>query len=121
MSVMEKADSAQKRLKPTSVALATVKKFSEDKTTNLAAMVAFWGFFSIFPLFLVLVTILGWVLPASDKANVLTHLAQMFPLLDPTTIKGLTGSVWAVIVGGVTALWSGMGAVRTAQNAFNSV
>jgi YihY family inner membrane protein len=84
-------------------------------------MIAFWAFFSIFPLLMVLVTVLGWVLPASTKDSVLSHLAQMFPLLEPSTIRGLSGSVWALIVGGVTALWSGLGGVRTVQNAFNSV
>jgi YihY family inner membrane protein len=121
MKMMDRIDVGQKRFKPTSVAVATFKKFSEDKTTTLAATIAFWGFFSIFPLFLVLVTVLGWVLPASDKANVLKHVASMFPLLDTSTIKGLSGSLWALILGVVTALWSGMGAVRTVQNAFNSV
>src|ERR1700757_4688817 len=121
MKLMERIDESQKRYKPASVAVATFKKFSEDRTTTLAATIAFWGFFSIFPLFLVLVTVLGWVLPASDKANVLKHVAAMFPLLDPNTITGLTGAAWALIVGIGTALWSGMRAVRTVQNAFNSV
>lgn len=121
MGVLDKVDAAQKRLKPTSVAVATFKKFSEDQTTNLAAMMAFWAFFSIFPLFMVLVTVLGWVLPASDKDQVLTHVAQLFPLVNPSTIKGLTGAVWALALGLVTSLWSGMGAVRTVQTAFNSV
>ena len=70
---------------------------------------------------MVLVTVLGWVLPASDKNNVLGHVANMFPLLDPSSIKGLSGSWWALLVGGVTALWSGIGVVRTAQTAFDSV
>jgi membrane protein len=121
MSVMEKADRAQKQLKPAGVAVATFKKFSEDKSTNLAAMIAFWAFFSIFPLLMVLVTILSWVLPSSDKTNVLQHVASMFPLLDKNSISGLTGSWWPVLVGGLTALWSGLGVVRTVQTAFNSV
>jgi len=121
MSVLEKVDSVQKRIKPTSIGVATFKKFSEDQTTSLAAMIAFWAFFSIFPLFLVLVTVLGWVLSPSDKLTVLKHVADMFPLLDPTTIKGLTGSLWALLVGGLTALWSGLGVVKTTQKAFNSV
>src|SRR5205085_3904595 len=83
--------------------------------------IAFWAFFSIFPLFMVLITVLGWVLPASDKDNVLSHVAQMFPLLDPHQIKGLTGTWWALLVGGLTSLWSGLGGVRTVQTAFNSV
>ena len=121
MSVLKKVDAAQKATKPTGVAVATFKKFSEDQSTSLAAMIAFWAFFSIFPLLLVLVTVLGWVLPASTKDSVLTHIAQMFPLINPNSIKGLSGSVWALVLGGVTALWSGLGAVRTVQFAFNSV
>src|SRR5436305_12616339 len=104
MRVLDKADALQKRVKPTSVAVATFKKFQEDQTTSLAAMMAFWAFFSVFPLFMVLVTILGWVLPASDKANVLSHVAQLFPLVDPSTIKGLTGQVWALALGLITSL-----------------
>jgi YihY family inner membrane protein len=121
VSVLQRADAAQKRSKLTSVALATFKKFSEDNSTSLAAMIAFWAFFSIFPLLLVLVTVLGWVLPASDKDNVLGHVAQMFPLLDPQKVKGLTGSWWALVFGGATALWSGLGVVRTLQTAFDAV
>jgi uncharacterized BrkB/YihY/UPF0761 family membrane protein len=45
----------------------------------------------------------------------------MFPLLDPKTVSGLSGSWWALLLGLLTALWSGLGAVRTAQFAFNSV
>jgi YihY family inner membrane protein len=121
MSVLERADRLQKRSKPASVAVATAKKFSEDQSANLAAMIAFWGFFSIFPLFLVLVTLLALFLPASDKNSVLGHVAQLFPLLDPKSIRGLSGAWWTLVLGLVTALWSGLGAIRTAQFAFNSV
>ncbi len=121
MSILHKVDQAQKATKPTGVAVATFKKFSEDQTTSMAAMIAFWAFFSVFPLFLVLVTVLGWVLPASDKNNVLGHIANLFPLLDPRSIKGLSGSWWALVLGLVTALWSGIGVVRATQSAFNSV
>src|ERR1700724_149686 len=63
-------DRSQKGSRPAAVAVATFKKFSEDKSTRLASMIAFWGFFSIFPLLLVLVTLLGWFLPGSDRASV---------------------------------------------------
>ena len=41
---------------------AVVKKFGDDQAGNLAALVAYYGFFSLFPLMLVLVTVLGIVL-----------------------------------------------------------
>jgi YihY family inner membrane protein len=120
-SLLQKLDRAQKSSAPLSVAVATVKKFSEDQSANLAAMIAFWAFFSVFPLFLVLVTLLAIFLPASDKNSVLGHVAEMFPLLDPKTVNGLSGAWWTIVLGLATALWSGSGVVRTAQFAFNSV
>ena len=119
--VLQKLDRAQKRSTTLSVAIATFKKFSEDQSANFAAMIAFWAFFSVFPLFLVLVTLLAIFLPASDKDSVLGHVAQLFPLLDPRTVSGLSGAWWTIVLGLATALWSGSGVVRTAQFAFNSV
>jgi membrane protein len=121
MSIAEKADRAQREHKPAAVAVATFKKFSEDRSSNLAAMIAFWGIFSIFPLFLVMVTVLAWILPAGDKHAVLGHVAKMLPLLDPSSVSALSGSVWVFVLGLATALWSGIGVVRTAQFAFDSV
>jgi YihY family inner membrane protein len=119
--VLQRLDRAQKRSTTLSVAVATFKKFSDDKSANFAAMIAFWAFFSVFPLLLVLVTLLAIFLPASDKDSVLTHVAQLFPLLDPKTVSGLSGAWWTIVLGLATALWSGSGVVRTAQFAFNSV
>ena len=121
MRMAEKIDRMQRESKPAGVAVATFKKFSEDRSTNLGAMIAFWGIFSIFPLFMVLVTCMAWFLPASDKQSVLGQVAKMLPLLDPSSVSGLTGSWWVFVLGLVTALWSGTGVVRTVQFAFDSV
>lgn len=121
MGIKEKVDRAQQQSKAAGVAVATFKKFSEDRSSNLASMIAFWGIFSIFPLFLVLVTVLAWVLPASDRQSVFGDVAKMLPLLDPSSVSALNGSVLAVVLGSLTALWSGLGVVRTAQFAFDSV
>lgn len=121
MRLFDQLDHAQQRSKPLSVTLATFKKFSEDQSAGLASMIAFWAFFSVFPLLLVAVTVLDLVLSASDKASVLTRVADMFPLLDKKSIHGLTGSWWPLLVGSFTALWSGISVIGTMQNAFNSV
>jgi YihY family inner membrane protein len=120
MSVLNRVDEVQKHHRRTSIAVATFKKFSDDKSSNLATMIAFWAFFGIFPLLLVLVTLLGWILSGSDKASVLGHIADLFPLLDPKTVTGLNGSWWAIVLGLLTALWSGLGVVRTVQFAFDT-
>ncbi len=118
---LDTLDRYQQEHRKTGIALATVKKFTEDQATSLASQIAFWAIFSIFPLFLVFVTLLGYFLPADTKANVLGHVSDMFPLLGTSSMKSLSGSWWTLIVGGATALWSGSGVVRTVQQAFNSV
>ena len=120
-SVLDRLDAKQRNSRPAGVAVATIKKFQEDRSTRFASMIAFWAFFSIFPLFLLLVSLLGFFLPAAMKNNVLHHVAAMFPLLDPSTVGHLSGSWWTAIVGGATALWGGTAVVRSTQFAFNSV
>lgn len=121
MPFKQKLDDAQRRSTPVAVAVGTFKKFSEDRSSNLAAMIAFWGFFSIFPLFIALVTLLAFFLSEGDRSTVLGHVAKMLPLIDPSTVSGLSGSWWVLILGLATALWSGTAVVRTLQFAFDSV
>ena len=118
---IERLDDVQQRREKLGIAFATVKKYGEDGSSNLASMIAFWAFFSIFPLFLALVTILGYVLPSGTRTKVLTHVASFFPLLDVSTLHALSGAWWPVVVGLLSALWSGLAVVKTTQVAFNSV
>ena len=121
MALKERIDRAQQRRPKLAVTIATIKKFGEDRSSNLASMIAFWAFFSIFPLFLVGVTVLGFVLHGHEHDVVLRDVAQLVPLLDLSKVSGLSGSWWALIFGGATAAWSGLAVVKTTQVAFNSV
>jgi len=118
---LDRADAVQQEYKTLSVPVAVARKFVEDRSTNLASMIAFWAFFSIFPLFLVLITLLGFFVPDDLKNDVLGHVGSMLPLLDPSTMQGFGGSWWALILGLATALWSGIAVVRVTQTAFNAV
>jgi hypothetical protein len=44
-----------------------VKKYGDDQAGNLAALIAFYGFFSLFPLLLVFVSILGLLLQGNPQ------------------------------------------------------
>ncbi len=120
-AVKARVDQAQRTRRPLAVAIATVKKFGEDSTANLAAAIAFWAFFSLFPLLLASVTLLSFVLPEEDRTRVLTEVSEYIPLLDVSGIQGISGSWFALIVGLGTALWSGMAVVKVTQVAFNTV
>jgi membrane protein len=119
---LERFDRWQQSRRWVALPVAVGKKYSEDRSANLASMIAFWAFFSIFPLLLAFVTVLAYVLPdPATKANVLKHVATFFPLLHPDTIKSLSGSWWTLLLGLATSLWSGLGVVKTVETAFDSV
>ena len=105
---------------------AVVKKFGDDQAGYLAALIAYYGFFSIFPLLLVLVSVLGIVL-ANDpelRQRVIDSVLAQFPIVGPTIgseIEAITGNVAALVIGILTALWAGLGVVQAGQNAMNQI
>jgi membrane protein len=103
---------------------AVVKKFGDDQAGQLAALIAYYAFVSIFPLLLVFVTILGFVLQGhpSDQEKIVHGTLGQFPILsDSLKLHALTGSGVALAIGIVGTLLAGMGVTSAAQNAFNSI
>jgi YihY family inner membrane protein len=122
-SVLDRLDRLQRERAWAAFSFAVVKKFSEDSAGNLAALVAYYAIFSIFPLLLLFVTILGFVLQGDPhlQHKVMDSALKQFPLVGSTKFEPLRGSVPGLIVGAALALWSGLGVAKTAQTAFNSV
>jgi hypothetical protein len=64
-------DAFQQARRPWGFIFGVIKKFGDDSAGSLAALVAYYGFVSLFPLLLVLITILGLVVtPGTEKAVV---------------------------------------------------
>ncbi|MGH8933622.1 MAG: YihY/virulence factor BrkB family protein [Egibacteraceae bacterium] len=106
--------------------LAVAKKFGEDQAGNLAALVAYYGFFALLPLLLALVTVLGFVLsgnPQMQERIVDSALAN-FPVIGDQlrdNVGSLEGSGVALAIGLGGLVWAGLGAVQAMQNAMNGV
>jgi membrane protein len=104
--------------------VAVIKKFSDDQGGSLAALVAYYSFFSLFPLLLVFVTVLGFVLqgdPGAQKSVENSVLGQ-FPIIgEKITPHGLEGKTAALVIGLLTSLWAGLGVTQAAQNALDTV
>src|SRR3954467_13444341 len=103
---------------------AVFKKFGEDQAGNLAALVAYYAIFSVFPLLLAFATILGFVLHGRPgRQQTIEHSAfSQLPLVsDKNQPAPLTCNVAALVVGISLALWSGLGVAKSAQTAFNTV
>lgn len=106
------------------VPLAVVRKFGNDQAGSLAALVAYYAFFSLFPLLLVFVTVLGFVLQGDVSAqnSIKSSVLAQFPIVgQKISVGSLHGSVIALIIGLVTSTLAGLGVTQAAQNAFNQV
>jgi YihY family inner membrane protein len=121
---VKRFDRVQQRHRALAIPLAVVRKFGNDQGGNLAALVAYYAFFSLFPLLLVFVTILGYVLQGhpSDLRSVEDSVKANFPALGKyLQFTSLHGHLLPLIIGIVTSLWSGLGVTGAAQNAFDRV
>jgi membrane protein len=106
--------------------IAVAKKYGDDQAGYLAALIAYYGFFSVFPLFLVFVSVLGIVLANNPelRQRIIDSALAQFPIVGPTIVEeidAITGNTVALVVGLGTTLWAGLGVVQTAQNAMNHV
>jgi len=100
---------------------AVMKKFGEDSSGNLAVLITYYAFFSIFPLLLALASVLGYVLKGHpDWAHRISgSAASQFPLIKGPLPK--QGSVVIVVIGTVLAIYSGLAVAKAAEHAWDVV
>src|ERR1700742_241938 len=84
-ALLTKLDAAQQERPWLAVPAATIRKFSDDEASSLAAVIAFYAFSSVFPLLLVFVTVLGYVLAGDPSAlhSVKDSVLARFPVIGP--------------------------------------
>src|SRR2546428_3654523 len=106
---------------------AVAKKFGDDQAGNLAALVAYYGFFSLFPLLLVLAAGLGIVLRGDPQLQrrILDSALGQFPLIGvqlrhDVAALGMAARV-PMGIGIVGTLRAGMGVLEAMQNALDTV
>ncbi len=122
--LLDRVDAVQRRSKVLGFVFAVIKKFGDDGAGRLAALVAYYGFFSIFPLTMALSAILGLVLERNEtwRVKVQDTLSGQVPFIGDKLSQGtLTGSGLALVVGLAVALWAGLSAIDAVQNGLNNV
>ncbi|HWC37114.1 MAG TPA: YihY/virulence factor BrkB family protein [Acidimicrobiales bacterium] len=125
--VMHRVDFAQQRTPFIAFPYAVMKKFGDDQAGMLAALIAYYGFLSLFPLLLVLFTVLGLV--AGNDPSIqhkVTHSALAeFPIIGNqlgSNIHSLNKSgPFALIVGLAGLLWGAQGVSQAGQYAMAEV
>src|SRR5438067_10447269 len=105
-------DRLQQRKRGVRFVAAVIKKFTDDQAGQLAALISYYAFVSIFPLLLVMVTVLGFVLQGnpSEQQRILNGTLGQFPILrDQLKLHSLKGSTIGLVVGVVFSLLAGVG------------
>jgi inner membrane protein YhjD len=122
---LQAIDRFQQRQEGIGFLAAVIKKFGDDRAGSLAGLIAYYGFFAIFPLLLVFVTVLGFVLQGDphEQQKIVHSTLSQFPIVG-SQLNGtasLKGSTTALLIGIAGSLWAGLGITNAAQNAFNQV
>jgi len=121
---LRRLDAIQQRSRWLALPAAVLKNFSENHGSQMAGLIAYYAFFSLFPLLLVLVTILGLVLHGDPdlQGKIIDSSLASFPVIGPQIhhhIHSLNGGVVPLVLGALAALWAGLAvtnATRTAQD-----
>ncbi|HTL85812.1 MAG TPA: YihY/virulence factor BrkB family protein [Acidimicrobiia bacterium] len=120
---VSRIDQFQQRHRPFGFVFGVIKKFGDDQGGNLAALITYYGFLSLFPLLLVLVTVLGFVFHSHQDQIVKSALAD-FPIIGDQIkqqVKAPQGNGIGLALGVLAALWGGLGIANAAQDAMNRV
>ena len=126
--LLQAVDDFQQRHRWLAFPVAVVKKYGEDQAGQRAALLAYYGFFSLFPLLLVAVTVLGFMLHGDSglSRRIVDSAVGQFPVIgddigQSVSRSRLRGSGVALAVGVVFALWGGLGVAEAAQAAMNGI
>ena len=125
-SLLRKLDALQRGRPWLAFPFAVFKKFSDDGGGRLAALIAYYGFFSLFPLLLALTTLLEFFIQGNEKLQdrIIESALARFPVVGPqisSDIQAIKGNGLVLVLGLGAALWAGLGVVQTAQHAMNVI
>lgn len=124
MSFSDRLDGFQRRHPAAGFPLAVLYKYTDDSGGYLAALITYYAFVSLFPLLLLLSTVLGFVVAgdAGLQQRVLHSALSQFPVVgdqlgDP---KHIGGGAVGVVVGILGSLYGGLGVGQATQYAMNT-
>jgi YihY family inner membrane protein len=120
------ADEFQQRWPVLAFPVAVWKKFNDDQAGNLAALIAYFGFAALFPLLLLLVTVLNIVLKnnPSLRATLLDSALAQYPVIGQqikNSLGTIPGTGVPLVIGGVFLLLGARGVAGAMQNAICEV
>jgi YihY family inner membrane protein len=125
-NIIRRFDEFQRRSRLLSFPFAVVKHYGEDGAGGLAASMAYFGIFSLFPLLLVFVSVVGLVVrhDVELQQRLLDSAIAQFPVIGNEirqNLGAIDGTGLSLGIGIALSLWAGIGGVRATQSAFDTV
>lgn len=118
-------DRLQQRSPTAGFVIAVIYKYVDDQAGYLAALLTYYAFISLFPLLLLLTTVLGVVLAGRPewREDIYDSALAQFPLIgdqlsEPSRLSGGTAGV---VIGIVVALYGGLNVGQALQNAMENI
>jgi membrane protein len=127
--IARRFDDYQQRHGAIGFPVAVMKKFVEDKCPSLAALLAYYGLLSIFPLLLVLFTLLALLFghDTNLQHRVIHSALAQFPVIGKQlgNLDGLASlhkrSVIGLVLGLIGLIWGSLGVTKAGQRAMADI
>ncbi|MFF5406906.1 YihY/virulence factor BrkB family protein [Streptomyces misionensis] len=126
MGFLERVDGFQRRHHWVGLPLGVLYKFYDDQGLYLAALLTYYGFLSLFPLFLILVAVLSTFLSddPSLRQQVMDSALRKFPVIGDQlghNIHSFHGNGAALAAGIAGSVYGSLGVAQAAQYALNKI
>ena len=123
---LQAADRFQQRYPAVAFPVAVWSKFNNDQAGNLAALISYYAFAAIFPLLLVLITVLNIVLKNNQKlqTSLVNSAVSQYPVVGPmikSNLGTIPGTGLPLVIGAVLLLLGARGVAGAMQNALCEV
>ena len=124
--LIRRVDRFQQAHRPFAFLFGVIKKFGDDRAGALAALLAYYAFLAIFPLLLLLTTIVGFVMGSNTafEESVLNSALQDFPVVGEQlrqAVHPLQGNGLAWVAGILGLVWGALGVTQVGQLAMAEV
>jgi YihY family inner membrane protein len=124
--LLRSVDRVQQRSRWLGFPFAVVRKFRDDNGGALTTVLAYTAFFALFPLLLVVVTVLGFLLGRDSglQQRVLGSAVTEFPIIGAQVrdnIHGLRGNGVGLLLGLAAFAWGARGLTQVAQHAMAEI
>lgn len=124
--LIQKIDKLQQKTVATGFVVAVIKRFGDENAGYLGALITYYGFLSLFPLLLVLTSILDIVASGNPEfqARVLDNVSSYIPILGEQLQQNITspsGSGVALVAGLIFTFYGARGGADAFRHAVNSL